>query len=357
MTHPRFNTRVSFDPSDTEKIFTLISSIDIVKGQWRLTQKLSPQMIKRLTQSVLITSAGSSNRIEGNKMTDEEIKNLYSKLRIKKFKDRDEQEVAGYLEMLQVVFESFSSINLTEGTVLQFNGEILKYTDKDKGNRGKYKFGSNQVLAKDAQGNIVQVIFDPTPPYLAPKETRELVEWTNWALEIGFKHPLIIIANFIFEFLAIHPFEDGNGRTSRVLTNLLLLKQGYDFVPFVSHEQIIESSKVDYYMALNKTQRTWKQTQENISPFVIFFLEVVNQQAQKALQILSQDDTQSFLSEKQNQVWQYALSVGTLSRKDVINATNLNPRTVEESIKKLLNMNKLEKIGQSSATRYKVIGV
>jgi Fic family protein len=226
MNHPRFNQRVGFSSSDTEKVFTLISAIDTVKGQWKLTQKLSPQMIKRLTQSVLITSAGSSNRIEGNKMTDEQIKNLYSKLRIKKFKDRDEQEVAGYLEMLQIVFENYNSINLSESAVLQVNREVLKYSHKDEGNRGKYKFGSNQVQAKNAQGNIVQVIFDPTPPYLAPKETQELVDWTNWAFETNFKHPLVLIANFIFEFLAIHPFEDGNGRTSRVLTNLLLLKQG-----------------------------------------------------------------------------------------------------------------------------------
>jgi Fic family protein len=354
MNHQRFDPRVSFESSNTEKIFTLISSIDTVKGQWKLTQKLSPQMIKRLTQSVLITSAGSSNRIEGNKMTDEQIKNLYSKLRIKKFKDRDEQEVAGYIEMLAIVFESYNSIKLNEGTILQFNKEILKYTDKDKGHRGKYKFTSNQVQAKDEKGNIVQIIFDPTPPYLAQKETLELLEWTNWALETNFKHPLIIIANFIFEFLAIHPFEDGNGRTSRVLTNLLLLKTGYEFTPFVSHEKIVESSKVDYYMALNKTQQSWKTEKENIAPFVIFFLEVVNQQAQKALQILSQDDTQSYLSDKQNQVWQYALSADTFSRMEVIRATNLPARTVEESIKKLVNMNKLEKMGEARSTKYKV---
>ncbi len=353
MEHPRFNQRVSFGSSDTEKIFTLISQIDTVKGQWKLTQRLSPQMIKRLTQSVLITSAGSSNRIEGNKMTDDQIKNLYSNLQIKKFRDRDEQEVAGYIEILKIVFDSHSSIKLNEGTVLQFNKEVSKYSEKGEGNHGKYKFGSNQVQAKDTVGNVIRIIFDPTPPYLAPKETQVLLDWTNWAFQTTFKHPLIIIANFIFEFLAIHPFEDGNGRTSRVLTSLLLLQQGYEFTPFVSHENIIEQHKVDYYMALNKTQQTWKTNSENITPFVIFFLESVNQQAKKALYILSQDDTQSYLSEKQNLVWQYALSVNSFARRDAISATGLAGRTVEESIKKLIRMNKLEKTGEARATRYK----
>jgi Fic family protein len=166
---------------------------------------------------------------------------------------------------------------------------------------------------------------------------------------------LLVIANFIFEFLAIHPFQDGNGRTSRVLSVLLLLDSGYSFIPFISHESLIENNKAEYYLALNKTQKTWKTKQENILPWILFFLNTVLKQGELSLKLLTKEKTEDFLSEKQLKVWQFALSSSAFSRSDAIAATGLNPRTVEESIKKLLRMNKLKKLGEGKATRYEVI--
>ncbi|MDA1326472.1 MAG: Fic family protein, partial [Proteobacteria bacterium] len=232
--------RLTFSPERTEEIYSILSKIDAIKNAFRLTDTLLPQTVDRLTQSVIVTSTGASNRIEGNRLSDKEVEALYRNLRIRKFKTRDEQEVAGYLEMLECILESYADMPLTEALILQLHRDMLKYSDKDQRQRGTYKFGPNRVEAKDQSGNVIGIIFDPTPPHLTPKEMQELVEWHKWADGENFKHPLIRIGNFVFEYLAIHPFQDGNGRTSRLFTNLLLLRQDYMFTALVSHEKLIE---------------------------------------------------------------------------------------------------------------------
>lgn len=352
----RLTTRLNLKAEIVEEIYSIIAEIDAVKTGWQLTGRLQPQTIERLTHSVIVTSTGASNRIEGNRLSDSDVEALYRKLRIKKFKTRGEQEVAGYLEMLELVLESFAEIPVKESTILQLHGDMLKYSEKDACHKGQYKFGSNRVEAKDQSGNVLGVIFDPTPPHLVKKEMRELVEWYQWAAEAKQKHPLLLIANFIFEFLAIHPFQDGNGRASRLLSNLMLLQHGYSFASVVSHERLIEASKADYYLALNKTQKTWKGKKENVSEWLLFFLRIVQAQARQALRILEGDSIDHLLSGKQLELWRWAsgLAGAEFSRKDAIEALSLPPRTVESIIKKLLEMKKLQKAGAGRATRYRV---
>lgn len=163
-----------------------------------------------------------------------------------------------------------------------------------------------------------------------------------------------MIANFIFEFLAIHPFQDGNGRLNRILTNLLLLQAGYAFCPFVSHEKIIENNKADYYVALNQTQQSWKTDEEDISTWPWFFLEVIGRQSESVLRLMTDKPTEIFLSDLQLQGWEYANSVETFSRKEVVKATSLNPRTVDHTLRKLVEMNKIKRFGQARATRYRM---
>ena len=238
-----------------------------------------------------------------------------------------------------------------------FHDQMLKYSEKDLRHKGGYKFGSNRVEAKDHDGNLVGVIFDPTPPHLVKKEIQELAEWYNFCKNEGQKHPLILIANFIFEYLAIHPFQDGNGRTSRLLTNLMLLQSGYNFTNIVSHEKLIENNKADYYLALNKTQKTWKTEKEDISQWLLFFLKIVNGQAQKALDILKGETIEHLLSEKQLELWNWSLSLEKkeFSRKDAIEATGFPPRTIEAIIKKLFDLKKLDRIGEGRGIRYRLI--
>lgn len=353
----RLSKRLNFTPERTEEIFAVIAEINAIKTAFRLTGKLAPQTITRLTQSVIITSTGASNRIEGNRLSDDEVEALYRNLRARKFRTRDEQEVAGYLEVLQRVLESHADMPLSESLILQFHRDMLHYSDKDERQRGSYKFGPNRVEAKDAQGNVAGVIFDPTPPHLTPKEMQELVQWYQWAEKENFKHPLIRIGNFIFEYLAIHPFQDGNGRTSRLLTNLLLLQHGYDFVALVSHEKLIEARKADYYLALNRTQGTWKSGAEDITPWLTYFLSIVKAQAEEAITLIEEDNIEALLSEKQLALWQWAQarSEPAFSRKDAIEALEFPPRTVEAIIRKLLDLKCLERIGEGRSTRYKVV--
>lgn len=354
----RVNIRLNnLKPADIEQVYALIAEIDAIKNSWYIAKRISPRIIQRLTQSVIVTSTGASNRIEGNRLTDQEVEALYKNLRIQKLKTRDEQEVAGYLQMLEFVFNHYQQIPISESYILQIHSEMLGYSDKDQGHKGHYKVGSNRVEARDDSGNVIGVIFDPTPPYLVAKEMHELVDWYNWAIENKVKHPLIVIANFIFEFLAIHPFQDGNGRASRLLTNLMLLQQGYHFTTIVSHEKIIETHKVDYYLALNKVQQSWKKDQENIAPWLLFFLNVVRLQAKQALLLLESDDIEYLLSPKQLALWQWALQLDSLefSRKDAVAALEFPERTVESIIKKLVSMKRLQRLGEGKASRYKVL--
>jgi Fic family protein len=352
----RIQKRLNLNASIVEEVYANVAEIDSIKNSCRITGKLLPQTIERLTRSVIVTSTGSSNRIEGNRLSDIEVENLYKNLRIKQFKSRDEQEVAGYLQCLEVVFANYKHLPISEATILKLHHDMLLYCEKDARHKGQYKFGSNRVEARDQDGNIIGVVFDPTPPYLVRKEMQELMDWYNWAVATKAKHPLILIANFIFEYLAIHPFQDGNGRTSRLLTNIMLLQHEYLFASIVSLERIIEANKVDYYLALNNTQKTWKTEVEDISPWLLFFLRVIKNQSNQALKIIESDNIEYLLSERQLALWQWLIATGdTFSRKDAIAALGFPARTVESIIKKLVKLNRLERLGQGKATRYKLI--
>jgi Fic family protein len=352
----RVDVRIdNLNPQNLEKIYSLLAEIDVVKGTLYLTETIVPQAVAYLKQSAIITSTGASNRIEGNRLSDNEVREIYKNINIKKFKTRDEQEIVGYLEILQFIFDNYEEISISESNIFWLHKEMLKYCDRDERHRGNYKIGSNRVEARDPFGNVIGVIFEPTPPHLVKKEITELIDWHN--ITVSKKHPLIVIANFIFEYLAIHPFQDGNGRTSRLLSNLMLLRNGYNFARIASHEQIIESNKAEYYKVLNYTQTTWKTDHEDISQWILFFLEIVKTQAQKAIELLKQDNFVQLLSEKQTQVWNFILSLDgqEFTRKDIATTLQIPAITAESIIKKFLVMKKITRLGQGRATRYKIL--
>ena len=350
----RLSRRLELAASLAERVYAMIAEIDGVRNGWRLAGRLQARTLERLVRSVIVTSTGASNRIEGNKLSDAEVEALYSQLRIKKFRTRDQQEVAGYLEVLESVFQNHREMSVGESLILQLHRDMLRHSEKDERHAGTYKFGPNRVEAKDATGQVVGIIFDPTPPHLVPKEMQELVEWYGWASEEKFRHPLILVANFLFEYLAIHPFQDGNGRTSRLLANLTLLREGYEFTEVVSHEKCIEARKADYYLALNRTQRSWKTACEDLSEWLVFFLEIVREQARGAIRILADDGSENLLSEKQWELWNWVRATGDFSRKTAVEALRMPPRTVESAIKKLLDLKKIERFGEGRATRYRL---
>jgi Fic family protein len=217
-------------------IVNFLAEIDGIRGEFKSGLRMTPQAIINLKKSTLITSAGASTRIEGSKLNDEEVQKIMQNLTVSRFADRDSQEVQGYLETLQNVFDSYQTLALRESTIQSLHKELLKYSTKDEQQRGQYKKKENVVGVIGSAGQVLKIIFETTPAYLVPIEMQTLVNWTVDAFEKNRFHSLLIIANFVIEFLKIHPFEDGNGRLSRVLTNLLLLRHGYQFIQYVSHE-------------------------------------------------------------------------------------------------------------------------
>lgn len=346
----RFDQRLASIPVE---IWSKITQIDELKGQWIAGARLSPQVLGRLKRSVLITSTGASTRIEGARLSDENIEKLMRGLDIQKFTDRDKQEARGYLELLGNVFDSWKSLGFSEGVIKHFHKELLKYVKKDETHHGDYKKGENKIHMIDAAGKVVGILFDTTSAYLTPKEMQELVEWTQEALAEKKHHPLLIAGNFLVEFLQIHPFQDGNGRLSRVLTNLLLLKEGYLYMPYVSHEKLIEDNKPKYYLALRKSQKTFKTDHEDIAPWLDFFFTIFLKQSKMAVDFLSKENIEKILSRKQLAVWEYVQAVNDASPGEIAKKAKVVRATVSQALDKLLRLKKVERIGLGRSTRYK----
>ena len=206
----------------------------------------------------------------------------------------------------------------------------------------------------NAAGQSVGVLFDTTPAYLTPKEMQELVEWRREALQNRKRHPLLIIAGFLVEFLQIHPFQDGNWRMSRVLTNLLMLQAGYAYMPYVSHEKIIEDNKPEYYLALRQSQRTFQTAEDTILPWLMFFLEVTLLQARMALKLLSKENVEKLLSPRQVEVWRYMQAKREVTPKDISEALSIPRPTINQVLNRLLELDRIERIGLGRGTRYRV---
>ncbi len=348
----RFKKRIKITTNFLEKI----SRIDEFKGFWHGGLQLNPQILGRLKSSVIITSSGASTRIEGVKMSDEEVSRLLRGLKSKPPKGRDAEEVAGYADLLGRIFDNYKTLKLTEGQILQFHKILLNFSTKDKEHKGKYKTVDNIVVAKNEKNEQV-VLFRPTPPYLVKKEMDDVLFWMNHALEKEETHPLLIIANFIFEFLAIHPFDDGNGRLSRALTNLLLLKSNYSYIPYVSLEEIIEEQKIEYYLALRATQKNHKTKNENITPWANFFLDVLVEQANRAKKLMGAEQSEKMLSEKQLKIYRLFDKKNTLSvlEIDKFLKGKIPKVTIKQGLSRLMNLKFVERLGLGRSTRYKKI--
>lgn len=335
------------------RIISLLSEIDNLNGQWIGGANLSPQALGRLKRSVLVTSTGSSNRIEGSNLSDAEIEKLMRGLSTQKMTDRDEQEAQGYYELLRIVFDQYRGIEFSENVIKQLHAELLKYANKDERHRGDYKKLENHVEMRNANGEVLGVLFETTPAYLVDKEMHELIDWAVNGLEQKTHHQLLIIANFIVQFLKIHPFLDGNGRMSRILTNLLMLKNGFGYMPYVSHEKIIEDNKTEYYVALRQSQASFGKKSETVEPWLEFFLETLRVQAEQAIGLLSGESIINLLSPNQLLVWGFvSANSGDFAIRDVVESTNVARPTVKQALERLLELKLVTRAGLGSATRY-----
>lgn len=266
------NPKLVFESTVYQQIMKQLSIVDSFKGTWSTVELKDSKHLKELRKIATIESIGSSTRIEGATLTDQEVEKLLYSVKINRLTSRDEQEVVGYYETLQVVLDNYKEIELTERYIHQLHGMLLRHSNKDQSHKGKYKTLSNQVAATNPDGTQ-RTIFKTTDPSLTSKEMENLLLWVKERREEDDMHPILITAAFVYEFLSIHPYQDGNGRLSRLLTTLHLLQQGYEFVQYVSFEHIIEQRKEDYYRALMEGQKNRYEDTEKIDRWVLFFLD------------------------------------------------------------------------------------
>ena len=337
----------------TPELLALITEVDEFKGAWRALGTLAPERLKALRHVATIESIGSSTRIEGSKLTDREVERLLVNLEIKKFSTRDEQEVAGYAEVMETIFQAWKEIPITENHIKQLHRDLLRHSDKDERHRGEYKTLRNDVGAFDAAGKMIGIVFETATPFDTPRRMIELVQWLNDARELKRIHPLLIVAVFIVTFLEIHPFQDGNGRLSRALTTLLLLQAGYAYVPYSSLESVIENSKEGYYLALRQTQGTIRTETPNWQPWLTFFMRALQQQMRRLAEKVEREKLMmAALPELAAQIIDEARKRGRITIGDMIRATGASRNTLKEHFKRLLEQGHLVRHGTGKATWY-----
>jgi Fic family protein len=337
----------------TPELLALISEIDEFKGAWKALGALAPDRLMALRRVATIESIGSSTRIEGSELSDADVERLLANLDITAFTSRDEQEVAGYSQVMETLFAHFDAIDLTENHIKQLHRDLLAFSDKDERHRGAYKTLANHVVAFDADGRELGVIFETATPFDTPGRMAELVGWTRGALVEETLHPLLVAAIFTVVFLEIHPFQDGNGRLSRILTTLLLLRGGYVYVPYSSLESVIENSKDGYYLALRQTQRTIRTSAPDWQPWTAFFLRALREQKRRLEKKIERErillGTLPGLSLK---ILDVVVEHGRATIGEIVLLTGANRNTVKKHLASLVATNHLARHGAGKGTWY-----
>ena len=337
----------------TPEILSLIARVDEFKGAWRALGTLAPDRLAALRRVATIESVGSSTRIEGSKLSNREVERLLSNLEINAFGTRDEQEVAGYAEVMDQLFASWQDISFSENHIKQLHQMLLRYSEKDTRHRGNYKTHSNSVAAFDENGAQIGIVFQTATPFDTPRLMSELVDWVNQEREAGQLHPLLIIAICIVVFLEIHPFQDGNGRLSRVLTTLLLLQAGYAYVPYSSLESVIEQSKEAYYLALRQTQGTIRTEAPDWQPWLVFFLRSLTEQvALLEKKVEREKIVMATLPELSLQIVEFTREHGRVTMSEVIQLTGASRNTLKQHFRALVEHGTLNQHGSGRGVWY-----
>lgn len=337
----------------TQELLALLSEVDEFKGAWRALSTIAPERLNALRHVAAVESIGSSTRIEGSKLTDREVERLLGSLEIRRFGTRDEQEVAGYAHVMETVFRSWSDIPLTHNHIKQLHRDLLQYSEKDERHRGNYKTSRNDVGAFDTAGKMIGIMFETATPFDTPRRMAELVAWLDEEREVRRLHPLLTVAVFIVVFLEIHPFQDGNGRLSRVLTTLLLLQAGYSYVPYSSLESVIEHSKEAYYLSLRQTQGTVRTDAPNWQPWLLFFMRALQQQKRRlAVKVEREKISLATLPELAVKILDSARDQGRVTTRDMVREFGASPNTLKATFTSLVHKGLLLRHGGGRSTWY-----
>jgi Fic family protein len=337
----------------TPEILNLIAELDEFKGAWQALGTLAPERLFALKRVATIESIGSSTRIEGSKLSNREVEGLLSNLEIKSFATRDEQEAAGYAETMELIFQSWGDITFTENHIKQMHRELLRYSEKDAHYRGNYKTQPNNAAAFDEAGKQVGIVFETATPFDTPRRMSELAASTSDAFSSRQLHPLLVTAIFTVVLLEIHPFQDGNGRLSRILTTLLLLRAGYSYVPSSSLESVIEQSKEGYYLALRQTQVTIRTDAPNWQPWVLFFLRALQQQMRQLAKKAEREKIiLAALPELSMRIIEFAREHGRVTISDIVKLTGTSRNTLKQHFRQLVAQGHLALHGSGRGAWY-----
>lgn len=337
----------------TSEILSLISELDEFKGAWRAFGTLAPERLNALRHVATIESIGSSTRIEGSKLSDREIERLLTNVQVQSFSSRDEQEVAGYAKVMKMVFESWADIPITENSIKQLHRDLLSFSEKDERHRGAYKTSPNSVAAFDDAGQQIGVVFETATPFDTPFQMAELVEWLTGTREENRLHPLLVTGIFVVVFLAIHPFYDGNGRLSRILTTIMLLQAGYSYVPYSSLESVVEQSKEAYYLSLRQTQGTIRTENPDWQPWLLFFLRALQKQKRNlAVKVERERIVIAALPELAVQIVDHARQHGRVTIGEMVRLTGANRNTLKQHLRRLVELGHLKQYGARKGTWY-----
>ncbi len=337
------------------EMLRLISEVDRYLGQWSVMRHLAPERLAGLRRIATIESVGSSTRIEGSRLSDAEVVGLLGRLETRAFRSRDEEEVAGYAYVMELVFSHQEDMALTESVLLQLHRDLLRHSTKDERHRGSYKTLANHVAAFDEDGQEIGIVFATSSPFDTPREMEELLAWQRRVEAETLLHPLLRIGVFIVNFLAIHPFQDGNGRLSRILTTLLLLRAGYGYVPYASLEAIIEQNKETYYQVLRRTQTTLGDNAPDWESWLHFFLRCLQRQTIRLEERLARDSSpQVVLSPLAGKLAFLFQSHDTLTLSQAATALAANPHTLKRKFRELLDAGLITAHGKGRGAFYQL---
>lgn len=332
------------------KLLTDLSRIERFDASWATIEKREGASLKQLKSIATVRSVGASTRIEGSKMTNDEVAVLIEKLSNAKLEERDEQEVIGYFEALDTIAENYESISISESQIKNLHKILMRHGDKDAWHRGNYKQVSNAVEANLIDGTK-QIVFRTTEPGLATQDAMiQLLEWYNSDKETI---PLVKAALFVYEFLSIHPFQDGNGRLSRLLGSLLLLKNGYSWIQYVSFEHEIESRKSAYYKVLLQTQRN--RPGENVTDWLTFFVSCLVNIQEQLLVKLEEGKTEQHIPQREKRILFFIQNHAGSGSSEIARKLDMALPTVKKSLAELVLKGSITKEGRGKSTGYFLI--
>ena len=331
------------------EVINLLSRLDRFDASWSTLERTEGQTLKQLKTMATVRSVGASTRIEGSKMTDEEVAQLLGQIATSKLEDRDAQEVVGYFDALDLISEAHDTMSMTANTIKNLHNVLMKHSQHDQWHKGEYKQLSNVVQAQFPDGTT-RVIFETTPPGFATEDAmNSLMDWYTTDTET---HPLVKAALLSYEFVSIHPFQDGNGRLSRLLATLALLQSGYKWIEYVSLEHEIEARKTEYYQVLRTCQA--QRPNENVNAWILFFFRALAKVQDLLMQKLEESGRAKSLAPREKAMLAYIGNHPGCKSGEIAEQLGIPNPTVKRLLAQLVQEQLLVRHGRGPGTNYTI---